>query len=291
MLRKNIFVLITGIFSLAFLILAAIKILKANAAVMQVRRLNEAIHRMNANQDPAYIQGDLEEVRKLISDEEARYYQSPRRMFYSFAADSIVRAEERNLRVYETIAAEQSGILTWELMVTGSETGILTYLDGLANMEKYVVFTAVSIQRIEKGARARITMYLPEIPEYDSILPVERMPIYDENSREERKLTASQIAAALFRPLSGKSAPTSSIPPIPPIPSPAPFGRSPAWVEVVGRYRKPSGRLVLALKDTRAGAVYSLEEGRKIDGWSIMEQPDRSVLLSIDEDSYILDME
>lgn len=185
---KTIFTLITGVFGLVFLVLAAIKILEANAVVMQVRSLNEAIYSINTNQNSAYIQGDLEKVRKLISDEEARYYQNPRKMLYSFAADSILRAEERNLRVYETIAAEQSGILTWELMVTGSETGILTYLDALANMEKYVVFTAVSIQRVEGGARARVTMYLPEIPEYDPILPAKRMPSDDENSREGGKV-------------------------------------------------------------------------------------------------------
>jgi len=294
MRRKNIFVLITSISSLVFFILAANKLLDAGTVSMQVRRLNESIQLMHSNQNSVYTQDDLEKVRNRIRDEETRYYQNPEEMFYSFAANSVAGAAERNLRIYETIAAQQGGIPTWELMVAGSETSILAYLEDLVKIGKYVVFTAVNIQKTDGEARARLTMYLPEIPEYDPTLPVETPIVNNENLKERENWTTSQIAAALFRPFPGQSLPISSLPLQPQTISSSvavQTDRLPAWVEVVGRYRKPSGRLVLALKDTRAGAVYSLEEGRRINGWSIREQSERSIILFIDENNYILELE
>jgi|GEM_PF-3205838 len=294
MLRKKFFVLITGISGLVFFFLAADKMLDANAVSMRVRRLNESIQLMHSKPNSIYTQDDLGKVRNRIRSEESRYYQNPKEKFYSFAADSVAGAAERRLRVHETIAAQQGDIPTWELMVAGSETSILAYLDDLADMGKYVVFTAVSIQRADDGARARITMYLPEIPEYDPTLSIETPVVDDEHLREEVDWTASRIAATLFRSLPGRSM-SASFAPLQPQTASSPAAvqsnRSPAWVEVVGRYRKPSGRLVLALKDTRVGAVHSLEDGKKLNGWSIKEQPDRSVLLFIDENSYVLDLE
>lgn len=285
MRSRNVFVIITGILSLVFLILAVIKMLDANTASMEIRSLNKSIQLMNAEQESVYTRNDLEKLRGDIRREEARYYQNPKEMFYSFAADSVAGAEERNLRVYETIAAEQSGISTWELMVVGSEASILGYLDDLCKMERYVVFNAVNIQRTEEGARARLTMYLPEVPEYDPSLVVEELSAREEGLKES--WTSSRIAFALFRSFSVQSAPAGPLVPAPVQES----NRTPSWIELVGRYREPSGRLVLALKDSREGIVYSLEEDKEISGWSIREQADGSVLLSIGEDSYILDLE
>lgn len=129
------------------------------------------------------------------------------------------------------------------------------------------------------GSEASILGYL------DDLCKMERYVVF--NAVNIQRTEEGARARLTMRSFSVQSAPVGPLVPAPVQES----NRTPSWIELVGRYREPSGRLVLALKDSREGIVYSLEEGKEISGWSIREQADGSVLLSIGEDSYILDLE